>query len=72
MGSSMRCLRALCEAALVVKRKINNSVPVSHQAARLAPTIKKGFYTVLSSCDCVDEIRLMLESAAVLAGCFTA
>jgi len=42
------------------------------KAARLAPTIKKGFYTVLSSRDCVDEIRSMLENDAVLAGCFIA
>ncbi len=42
------------------------------KAARLAPTIKKGFYTVLSSRDCVDEIRSMLENDDVLAGCFIA
>ncbi len=42
------------------------------EAARLAPTIKKGFYTVLSSRNCVDEIRSMLENDATLTGCFTA
>ena len=40
------------------------------EAARQAPTIKKGFYTVLSSRDCVDEIRSMLETDGVLTGCF--
>jgi glycerol-1-phosphate dehydrogenase [NAD(P)+] len=39
-------------------------------AARMAPTIKKGFYTILSSRDCVDEIRSLLESDAALSGCF--
>jgi len=42
------------------------------EAARLAPTVKKGFYTVLSSRDCTDEIRSMLEGDAALTGCFTA
>jgi glycerol-1-phosphate dehydrogenase [NAD(P)+] len=41
------------------------------EASRLAPTIKKEFYTVLSSRDCGDEIRSMLESDPALAGCFT-
>ena len=40
------------------------------EAARLAVTIKNGFYTVLSSRDCVDEIRSMLENDSVLMGCF--
>jgi len=40
------------------------------EAARQAPAVKKGFYTVLSSRDCVDEIRSMLENDAALAGCF--
>jgi len=42
------------------------------EAARLAPSIKKGFYTVLSSRDCVNEIRLMLEDDEELASCFVA
>ena len=42
------------------------------EAARLAPTIKNGFYTILSSRDCVDEIRSMLESDVALSGCFIA
>ncbi|MDD2310520.1 MAG: iron-containing alcohol dehydrogenase family protein [Desulfuromonadaceae bacterium] len=41
------------------------------EAVRQAPTVKKDFYTVLSSRDCVDEIRVMLESDAALAGCFS-
>jgi glycerol-1-phosphate dehydrogenase [NAD(P)+] len=41
------------------------------EAVRLAPTIKKGFYTVLSSRNCVDEICSMLEIDAALTGCFT-
>jgi len=41
------------------------------EAARQAPTIKKEFYTVLSSRDCVDEVRSMLENDPALAGCFT-
>lgn len=40
------------------------------EAARLAPDIKKGFYTVLSSRDCVAEIRSILENDAALGGCF--
>jgi len=42
------------------------------EAARMAPTVKKGFYTVLSSRDCMAEIRSILESDAVLTGCFIA
>lgn len=40
------------------------------EAARLAPTIKKGFYTVLSSRDCMAEIRSLLENDSALVGCF--
>lgn len=40
------------------------------EAARLAPTIKKGFYTVLSSRDCMAEIHSLLENDPTLAGCF--
>jgi len=42
------------------------------EAARMAPTVKKGFYTVLSARDCVGEIRSVLENDAALAGCFAA
>jgi glycerol-1-phosphate dehydrogenase [NAD(P)+] len=42
------------------------------EAARQAPNVKKGFYTILSARDCVDEIRSILENDTVLAGCFTA
>jgi glycerol-1-phosphate dehydrogenase [NAD(P)+] len=42
------------------------------EAARQAPTIKKGSYTVLSARDCEDEIRSMLENDAILSGCFIA
>lgn len=48
------------------------SMPEWLEAARLAPTIKKGFYTVLSARDCEDEIRSMLENDEVLSGCFIA
>jgi glycerol-1-phosphate dehydrogenase [NAD(P)+] len=41
------------------------------EALRVAPAIKKEFYTVLSTRDCVVEIRTMLEHDSVLAGCFT-
>jgi len=40
------------------------------EALRLAPDIKKEFYTVLSARDCAEEIRTMLEHDSVLAGCF--
>jgi glycerol-1-phosphate dehydrogenase [NAD(P)+] len=40
------------------------------EAARLAPTIKKGFYTVLSARDCVEEIRSIMLNDTVLEGCF--
>ena len=42
------------------------------EAVRMAPTIKKGFYTVLSSRDCVDEIRALLENDVILTDCFIA
>ncbi|MBW4054401.1 MAG: iron-containing alcohol dehydrogenase family protein [Proteobacteria bacterium] len=42
------------------------------EATRQAVTIKKGFYTVLSSRDCVDEFRSMLENDNTLTGCFVA
>ncbi len=47
------------------------STPEWLEAARQAPTVKKGFYTVLSSRDCVGEIRSILENDPALAGCFT-
>lgn len=40
------------------------------EAAQLAPTLKKGFYTVLSSRNCLNEIRSMLENDVALSGCF--
>ena len=40
------------------------------EAARLAPTIKKGFYTVLSSRDCLAEIHSLLDNDPALVGCF--
>ena len=46
------------------------SMPEWLEAARLAPTVKKEFYTVLSSRDCLGEIRSMLENDPALAGCF--
>ncbi|MDD2541218.1 MAG: iron-containing alcohol dehydrogenase family protein [Desulfuromonadaceae bacterium] len=40
------------------------------EAARLAVTLKKEFYTVLSSRNCIDEIRSIVEQDRVLTGCF--
>ena len=40
------------------------------EAARQAPAIKKGFYTILSARDCLDDICSLLENDAALAGCF--
>lgn len=42
------------------------------EAVRLAPSIKKGFYTVLSSRDCVEEIHSILDDDSVVASCFVA
>jgi glycerol-1-phosphate dehydrogenase [NAD(P)+] len=41
------------------------------EAVRMAPTVKKGFYTVLSARDCLKEFRSILENDSVLKGCFT-
>lgn len=41
------------------------------EAARLAPGIKAGFYTVLSSRDCIPEIRRALGEDPLLNPCFT-
>jgi glycerol-1-phosphate dehydrogenase [NAD(P)+] len=46
------------------------SIPEWVEAVRLAPTIKKDFYTVFSARDCQKEICLMLENDSVLTGCF--
>jgi glycerol-1-phosphate dehydrogenase [NAD(P)+] len=40
------------------------------EAARLAPSIKPGFYTVLSTRDCVPEIAQLLATDARLQACF--
>jgi glycerol-1-phosphate dehydrogenase [NAD(P)+] len=40
------------------------------EAVQLAPTLKQGFYTVLSSRNCLNEVRSMLENDSVLSGCF--
>lgn len=42
------------------------------EAVRLAPTVKKEFYTILSSRDCVAEICSMLDNDSALSGCFIA
>jgi glycerol-1-phosphate dehydrogenase [NAD(P)+] len=52
-------------------RKDPFSGPEWIEAAQLAPTLKKEFYTVLSSRDCINEIRSILENDVVLSGCFT-
>jgi glycerol-1-phosphate dehydrogenase [NAD(P)+] len=41
-------------------------------AARLAPSIKENYYTVLSERDCLPEIEQMLETDPALEGCFDA
>lgn len=40
------------------------------EAARLAPSLKNDFFTVLSLRDCLPEVRELLESDPVLDGCF--
>jgi glycerol-1-phosphate dehydrogenase [NAD(P)+] len=40
------------------------------EAARVAPSIKSDFYTVLSSRDCLPEIKTALHSDPTLCGCF--
>jgi glycerol-1-phosphate dehydrogenase [NAD(P)+] len=39
-------------------------------AVRLAPTLKEGFHTVLSSRDCVPEVADILKNDATLKDCF--
>ena len=39
-------------------------------AVEAAPTIKEGYFTVLSLRDCLPEVRTMIEHDANLAGCF--
>jgi glycerol-1-phosphate dehydrogenase [NAD(P)+] len=71
-GEQTETIRSLFEACGFWK--IIRSDPFSMtewiKAVRMAPSIKNGFYTVLSSRDCMTEIRAMLENDAVLAGCF--
>jgi glycerol-1-phosphate dehydrogenase [NAD(P)+] len=40
------------------------------QAVRIAPTIKEDYYTVLSSRDCVPEVRALIETDPRLQRCF--
>jgi glycerol-1-phosphate dehydrogenase [NAD(P)+] len=40
------------------------------EAARIAPTVKPGFYTVLSSRDCMAEIEHLLATDRWLQACF--
>ncbi len=40
------------------------------EAARKAPKIKEGYYTILSSRDCLPEITAMLDEDGLLRGCF--
>jgi len=40
------------------------------EAVRLAPTVKEGFFTVLSLRDCLPEVRALLEEDPALRGCF--
>lgn len=41
------------------------------EAVRLAPTIKSGYFTVLSTRDCLPEVSAMLDNDPNLRGCFT-
>ena len=41
------------------------------EAVRIAPTMKEGFFTVLSLRDCLPEVRTMLREDPRLAPCFT-
>lgn len=41
------------------------------EACRLAPQIKPGYYTVLSSRDCIPEIADAIRTDPTLSGCFT-
>jgi glycerol-1-phosphate dehydrogenase [NAD(P)+] len=40
------------------------------EAVRVAPSLKKDFFTVLSTRDCLDEVRQILEEDPRLEGCF--
>jgi glycerol-1-phosphate dehydrogenase [NAD(P)+] len=40
------------------------------EAARIAPTVKQGFYTVLSARDCLPEIERLLSTDPRLQACF--
>jgi glycerol-1-phosphate dehydrogenase [NAD(P)+] len=40
------------------------------EAARIAPTVKQGFYTVLSARDCLPEIECLLSTDPRLQACF--
>lgn len=40
------------------------------EAVRRAPEMKEDFFTVLSTRDCVPEVRAMLDADPLLAGCF--
>jgi len=72
-GGQTNIIRSLFEACGFwdAIRKDPFSMPEWLEAVRQAPAIKKGFYTVLSSRDCLDEVRSMLESDPALSGCFT-
>lgn len=39
-------------------------------AVRMAPTIKEGFFTILSTRDCLPEVERILDQDPALAGCF--
>ncbi len=41
------------------------------EAVRLAPTVKPGFYTILTTRDCLPEVADILDTDPVLAECFT-
>jgi len=73
-GEQTETIRSLFEACGFWKMIRSDPFSMTEwiKAVRLAPSIKNGFYTVLSSRDCVAEICAMLENDAVLTGCFIA
>lgn len=73
-GGQTDIIRSLFDACGFWDAIRNDPFSISEwiEAARQAPQVKEGFYTILSSRACLDEIRSILENDAVLTGCFGA
>lgn len=73
-GGQTDIIRSLFDACGFWDAIRNDPFSISEwiEAARQAPKVKEGFYTILSSRACMDEIRSILENDAVLTGCFGA